>query len=461
MTNEPEEDGGPMSARNNKKFLVGFGVIAAVLVVVLALWRPQVPNEPVSGAIGAVQKHHAAQIAKADVILVDEPTRQQQKFLYSDPFTDSVKLQNVALELGSAARGEAGSAALLQKAQSELQEMSADVQSRYLAGMKSALASIEQLSAKQNLSGNRIGSVSEEAEQLSSALASNHQLSSEEMGQLAARLSAISKGLQSRDEAFSLNVANRDLASAVTAMQNKSELASAKLESVASALNANANLNSISLAAYARSMESMAVEAKILGEVEMQLASRNAGAAEQGSAVRELASEAAALESNALKNVEMQMESQSHMASALHDMEMQLASAQQAGSNAQMGSVQQALASRQAEFQARAAGSVSAALSSFSAYMNSRSEMAARSESRAEVQAAVMGSNTLNARINAKAELAQRLASAATLQSNLASIQKNLESNSALGSMLSSAPQLAAETQALEMRATALQSNAH
>ena len=446
-----------MSARNNRKFLLGFGVIAAVLVVVLTLWRPQVQNEPVSGAIGAVQKHHAPQIAKADVILVDEPTRQQQKFLYGDPFADSVKLQNVALEIGSASHGEAGSAALLQKAQSELQEMSADLQSRYLNGMKSAVASLEQISAKQNLAGNRLGNVSEEAAQLSSALGSKHQLSSEEMGQLAAKLSAISKAVGSSDEVSALAAASRDMAGAVTAVQNNSEMASAKLDNVATAINARGNSDSISLAAHANSLSSMAVEGKILGEVEMQLASRNAGAAQQEKAVQELASEAAALESIALKNVEMQMEAETNMASTLRDMEMQLASAQ-AGSNVQLVNVRQALASRENAFQARATGSVSAAISSLSAYMNARSAVLARNESRVVVEAAVMGNNTLNSRLDAQAEIAQRVASAAILQSNLASIEKNLEGNSALGSMLPSATRLASEAQALDMR---LQSNAH
>lgn len=446
-----------MSARNNRRFLVGFGAIAAVLVVVLALWHPQVTSEPASGAIGAVQKHHAPQISNADVVLSDEATRQQQKVLYADAFADSIKLQNVSLELGSAAGGQVASAASLQNVQSELQALSADVQSRYLAGMKAALSSIEQLSAKENLASNHLGNVSEEAAQLSAALHNNHQLSSEEMGQLAARVESISKALQSREQSASFGSASRELASAVAAMQNKSELASARLESVATALNAQANLSSASLAAYAHSLQSMAAESKVLGDAEMQLSSIKTGDAQIGNAVQELASEAAALESNALKNVEMQMESQTQIASALHDMEMQLASAQQAGNAAQVGSIQHALAARQAEFQHRAAANVSAALGAFANYMANRAEVASRISSRGQMEASMMGSNSLNARIDARTELAHRLASAATLQSNLASIERNLESRSALGSMLSSAPQLAAQARALESRASSLQ----
>lgn len=453
-----------MSARNNKRFLLGFGVVSAVLVVVLTLWRPQVPNEPASGAIGAVEKHHAPQISKADVVLVDEPTRQQQKLLYGDAFADSIKLQNVAQQLGAVSNAGIGSAAdaqQLQSAQAQLQAMEADVQSRFQGSMSAALASVQQLSAKQELASNQLGHVSEEAAQLSATLASNHQLSSEEMAQMAARLMSISQNLQSRSEAAALEASSHELASAVAAVESKSELASAKLESVATALNAKANLNSISLASYAQSLESMATEAAALGHIQTQLSSKDTGAGQADSAIRELASTAATLESNALQSVEMQMESRSQMASMLHEMEMQLASAQQAGSAAQLGSIQQALAARQTEFGSHAAAEVGAALSSFSNYMASRAEMASRINSRGQLEASMVGSNSLNARIDARTELAQRMASTATLQSNLASIERHLESNSALGSMLSSAPQLAAQARALESRANALQAKAN
>ena len=459
-----------MSAANNRKFLVGFGALAAVLIVVIAVWRPHFPPETVSGAIGAVQKHHSPQISKADVILGDENTHREQNVLFGDSFADATKLQKLALQLGSIAEAESAAAsnAQLRDAEAQLQQMSAELQSRYTGSMTAAVASIEQMFANKTLASSQLVNMRAEAAELAAALRSNQNLSSAEMAQLAARLASIGKGLQSREQSEALASANRDLVNAVAEMGSNAALASAKLESVASALNAGAQHGSVSLANYAESLESMAVESKSLGEIEMQLASNLASAGQVASAVKGLVAEAAALESHALLNVEEQMASQTHMASALSDMEMQLASARQAANkdqaankelmSRQLGSVQLALSSREADFRNHAAGTVNSALASFDLYLAGRAEIAAKLGSR-DLQAKAMAAKTLG-HIDAGAEMASRLASVAILQSNLASIEKNLESRSALGSMLAAnQQQFAAHAQALEQRATSLQAH--
>ena len=460
-----------MSAANNRKFLVGFGAVAAVLIVMVAVWRPHFPPDTASGAIGAVQKHHSPQISKTDVILGDEKTHREQQVLFGDSFADATRLQKVALQLGNIAEAESAAASNVQlrDAEAQLQQMSAELQSRYTGTMSAAVASMEQMFADKTLASSQLVNMRAEAAELSAALRSQQNLSSAEMEQLATRLASFGKELQSREQSEALASANRDLVNAVAEMGSSSALASAKLESVAAALNAGAKLSSVSLSNYAESLESMAVESKSLNEIEMQLASNLASAGQVASAVKGLAAEAAALESHALLNVEEQMASQTHMASALSDMEMQLASARQAANkdqaaskelmNQRLGSLELALASREAEFRNRAAGTVSSALASFDLYLAGRAEMAARLGSNNHLQAQAMAAKTLG-HIDAGAELAARLASVSILQSNLASIEKNLESRSALGSMLAAnQQQFAAHAQALEQRATSLQAH--
>ncbi len=455
-----------MSAQNNRKFLVGFGALAVVLIVVVAIWRPQFPSDNASGAIGAVQKHHAPQINKADVVLGDEKTSRDQKILFGDSFADATRLQNVAIELGSISEAElvAGSSARLQAAKTELREMSAEMQSRYVSGMTAALASMEQMLVNQK--SNQLGNLREEAAELAAAMRNQHQLSSAEMEQLAAKVASFNQEMQSHQVgSSSLAATGRDLGTAVAEMQSNASLASSKLENVALELNAQTNLGSLSLANYAESLASMAAESKSLNEIEMQLASKAANIASMESAVKELAGASAKLESRGLENIEQQMASATEMASALHDMEMQLASAQQAGSKvgmtSQLGSVQQALESRAAEFKNRIAGNVSAELASFQSYLGARAEIAARLGSGSQLQANVMESRKLGARMDAKAELAASLASVASLQSRLASIEKSLERQSVLGSMLANQQQLSAQAHALENTAAALEARQH
>lgn len=89
---------------NRSKALFGFGAIVAVLIVAILVWPSNVRKEDASGAIGAVQKHHAPQITQQDVVLGGEQVKAQQKILYTDFLADAGKLRSLANENAAAAR---------------------------------------------------------------------------------------------------------------------------------------------------------------------------------------------------------------------------------------------------------------------------------------------------------------------------------------------------------------------
>ncbi|MGZ8796903.1 MAG: hypothetical protein ACXW2F_06125, partial [Thermoanaerobaculia bacterium] len=93
-----------MSADKRKTILIVFAGVAVVLVAVIAVVSPTFRSEDASGAIGAVQKHRQPQITKADVILGDEQTRNEQRVQYVDFLHDAAALQNLNANFSTAAR---------------------------------------------------------------------------------------------------------------------------------------------------------------------------------------------------------------------------------------------------------------------------------------------------------------------------------------------------------------------
>ena len=85
-----------MSNPNRSKVLLGFGAIVAVAIVAVLFWPSNVAREDASGAIGAVQKHHAPQIAQQDVILGGESVKRQQQLLSTDFLADAAKLRSIS-----------------------------------------------------------------------------------------------------------------------------------------------------------------------------------------------------------------------------------------------------------------------------------------------------------------------------------------------------------------------------
>src|SRR5438105_9727505 len=81
---------------NRNKVFLGFGAIVAILIAAIVLWPSNVRKEDASGAIGAVQKHHAPQITQQDVILGGESVKHEQQVLYKDFLADAGKLRALA-----------------------------------------------------------------------------------------------------------------------------------------------------------------------------------------------------------------------------------------------------------------------------------------------------------------------------------------------------------------------------
>src|SRR5207248_11678306 len=127
-----------MSTENRNKVLLGFGGLVVVLVVAIALWPPNFRKEDASGAVGAVQKHHAPQITQKDVILGGEKTKHQQKVLYADFLADASKLQSVSTELRSA-----NAAERMAGIRQELEAMNKTLNLRYSEEFSFALAEAE------------------------------------------------------------------------------------------------------------------------------------------------------------------------------------------------------------------------------------------------------------------------------------------------------------------------------
>lgn len=84
-----------MSSPNRNRLLFGFSAVVAVLIVAFFLWPANVAKEDASGAIGAVQKHHAPQITQQDVVLGNEAVKRQQEVLYKDFLADAGKLRAI------------------------------------------------------------------------------------------------------------------------------------------------------------------------------------------------------------------------------------------------------------------------------------------------------------------------------------------------------------------------------
>ena len=82
---------------NRTRVFLGFGAaVVVVLIVAFFNWPANVRKEDASGAIGAVQKHHAPQIAQQDVILGGESVKHEQKVLSTDFLADAAKLRSIS-----------------------------------------------------------------------------------------------------------------------------------------------------------------------------------------------------------------------------------------------------------------------------------------------------------------------------------------------------------------------------
>lgn len=201
-----------MSAEKRKFILLGFAGLAVVLVAVIAIVSPSFRSEDATGAIGAVQKHRAPQIAKQDVILGNEQVRQQQKVLFADYLNDAATLKAIS---GSLAGDRANVQARINAAQR-------DVESRFREDIEALNLEMRSLADEDALTlGSRKTAILGDIDAVM-ALGRAAQLDSKQMAGVAVRLQ---------------NVAEQDLGISRFSTFKLNDVETANLDGVRAALN--------------------------------------------------------------------------------------------------------------------------------------------------------------------------------------------------------------------------------
>lgn len=406
-----------MSNPNRNKVLLGFGAVAVIVIAAVAFWPANFRSEEASGAIGVVQKHHAPQIAQHDVILGSEQTRAQQNVLYRDFFKHASKLQSISAAMASREDG----AAIAQNAEELANQLAND----YSAEMQSALAGAE-LQAK--ASGNTQLMVQEEA--LASQVKAATKLSAEQMQEFNAQFANIEQA--AAKTASAMELANAQLQSALA---NEGEAAS-HLKTAEQEM-ASVNLASVSLSAQQEYFSEMEAASRSLRQVEFA----NTNMATRMQSAQLLAKTASKLESAALHNIEMQSAAQIEMASAIAQMQAQLASAHVAG-NAVFANFETQLSSMKQNFAQYASASIQAELASMQEFAASAAQYGSQ-----KLEASMAGNS---AQVE-NAALFHQLANTEEVANVAANVERALQ-NQALASALANEADLAQQAEALASR---------
>lgn len=288
--NRLTKKGKQMSNEKRTRFLIGFGAVAVILLAVFVFVSPKIPPEKTTGAIGAVQKHHETQITTKDVVLGDEKTRAEQKVLYADYLADAAKLQNISADLAMAVynRDQVATKSSLDNVAKELASRQADLANRYAGSMSETLshASAYLEANASSLSNKQLENARAELASISSAMANRQQLGSARMESLNAMLGHATASLQSMMASRSLDNAKSSLDNALATLQAKGSLDNAalanmstKLESASRDLNARSELAS-ALANREAYLGALAMECKALGNAQRELASALAARSE-------------------------------------------------------------------------------------------------------------------------------------------------------------------------------------
>lgn len=417
-----------MSSPNRNKFLIGFGVVAVVVIATVAFWPPAFLNDDASGAIGAVQKHNVPQITQADVILGSEQAKTQNAVLYNDYFTDSTKLQNLSSALLSK---EAGS-----KFASNSMEFANELENQFANRYNSALAAI-QLEAQQQGDAE----FAQKAGALQAQLNNNQELNGKMMNQLASMFANLAAAKTASKSGF--QIASQQLDSALA----NTEMASANLASANHELS-SLELFDVSLANQAEYFSNIAAAYEVLSKSNL----RSEEAASKVASATELASAANRLQSAALSNIEEQTASNIQAASAIQQMQSQLAAAKEAGNMAayskDISQLQNSLASATSLFQSYAASSIQLQVAALNNVVASHEQfqnmaanhvqasMVANTEAANKVYSMLSNSGELQSCLNNlasalhNADLANVLANEEQLSSSLANLQSQLQSHS-------------------------------
>jgi hypothetical protein len=344
--------------RKNLMFLAA-AVIVAVGVIGIYMNYPPVRSEDARGAIGAVEKYRSDQITSAGVVLADEKTRKEESAAYGGYLEQASQLQNLSMELQNFALTFAAQESLAGRqrveAQTRLQSISesigsqSEALSQKMAELTSYLAGQEQLASfEADLAGL---AQSLQSRQLEMRQLENMQLTLAQMAEAIGvdALWAISPDALSL-EAKSLESAKRLEASYLAEAQAKLEAATELLGPQTFGLDARQvlqiqeHLQFANRALASRQMENLSVElalqqlashaleARVLRNAELTLASLDLAAEMAGnrSALQNLsltfASHAESLEARAFRAMDQRLSSRQLEAKALESMDLTLAS---------------------------------------------------------------------------------------------------------------------------------------
>lgn len=455
-----------MSADRRKKILIAFAGLAVVLVAVITVVSPSFRSEDASGAIGAVQKHRAPQIAKTDVILGNENVRQQQKFLYTDFLADAASLRNAAADVAMAAQAPE-SISRFAAVRSSLEVKSADLSARAvramseeLAGMKAILENADNefaLEAKKNMLA--------EIESLTASV-DNKQLQSEDIQALSSQVAAVEAQLEASPCCAGSNAAveMRKLKSVNEAIENRNadgaQAALASFQSDLAAAQANLGAKMQAQTAY---IESMAKEMKSLESASQALsaleaksaqAENRASTANQAAEIsNKLVENAKSFEMKALANMKAQSAAAAESAATLAKMSAMLISMSAAAENRSMTGLKTELQSaahaaenRSAEAQARAVVDVRSQFEAISDQLGSFEQLNAK-----------LAQASVESHTNAASRAAENRQTVDAFAVYLSNLSQAVE-NRSLASALANSPDFATEAHALIGRTAALQS---
>lgn len=367
-------DGGEkMSAAKRQKMLYGFGAVAVVLIAAIAFVSPNFRNEDARGAIGAVEKHRAPQIAQSDVVLGDEQTKQDHQVIYGDFLADAAALQNIAADMASRSQSVEARA---QVAARSLDARYNDLQMRYQQYAKSALAAMDQLGV-----ADQLGKAS--FQDLSNRV--NADLQSADMETLAVRFASMADQAAARS-----NLAN--VSAQLESFSWGESLAAATpdvsaLESAFAADNLGLRLRS-----YAESLEAMAKEAKSVESASRALEAKSLDARALESASADLLQHAESLEARAMENIESNLAARAATVDALGRMRQTVDAASKSldaraatldaravqAARASLASFQSDLAARYSDLQARSSVAMRAQLAAVDSHLEARSAVGAR-----------------------------------------------------------------------------------
>jgi hypothetical protein len=297
-----------MSADKRKTILIVFAGLAVVLVAVIAVVSPTFRSEDASGAIGAVQKHRAPQITKADVILGDEQTRNEQRVQYVDFLHDAAALQNLSANFSTAARTRNTSD--YDAVQLGIRAQSNEVFSRFKTEIIAVLIGTRTLAERDSAAlGSRKTAVIAEIDSLGAKARSMSVANVAEVENLAAKLKDIENALGMKP------TVNQRFLDAFKSQMESNNVAAARdtLKEFEASLGESADL-AMQVRAKTEYLAAMAREAATLAEADSVLSTNNR---ERLGLMVVIANEAEALEARAAANMKASLDNAAETYEAL------------------------------------------------------------------------------------------------------------------------------------------------